>query len=591
MRYLILFFLLSLCLNSQAQIPFVKEKRDFIWLTGYSSNPDIQIVGGTRFDFNSLPPQLSYEYREMDFDITNAAICDTAGNLLFYTNGIEIHNVAGELMENGDGLNPDPYTEIWADRGYPLYQGALVLAIPDSSNQYYLIHSERTTFPDGIFGNYQIVAHCYYSTVDMNTMAGVVTEKNEELISDTLGFGKITANRHANGRDWWILQQEYFTNRYYTLKVSPDGILMENSQSIGEPFPSGLGQAVFSPDGTKYVNFTTHNFEEGQFVNIYNFDRCSGILEVIAQINYNDTAFSGGVAISPNSRFLYVSSYVNIYQYDLWADDIEASRETVAVYDGVLSPPPFSLPTRFFLCQLAPDGKIYISSTNTVRVLHVIHNPNAKGAACQVEQRGLELSTLNAFGIPNHPYYGLGPEDGSPCDTLGIDHYPQADFRHNEQFLTASFWDYSLFFPTHWHWDFGDGSPGSTEQDPVHTYSEPGAYYVCLTVANENASDTYCDWVNVTVSDTEDHHPEEVLVKLYPNPAIDYIILEPQVPLPPGTHWSIYDAMGRQLRRKAMPAGQPQLLLNLEGLAAGLYHIRLEAEGRQIWQGKFVKAF
>ncbi len=591
MRYFLLIFIVSLGINSSAQIPFVKEKRDYIWLMGYASDANTQFFGGTHFDFNYSPFQLSEQYLYLNFDITNASICDTVGNLLFYTNGIEIHNVFGELIENGDGLNPDPYTQQWIDYGYNLFQGALSLQYPDNTNQYFLIHSEKTIFPEGIYGNYHIVARLYYSTIDMGAPEGNVIEKNELLVGDTLDFGKITANRHANGRDWWILQQEYFSNRFYLIKISPTGISVENNQVVGEETPSGLGQAVFSPDGSTYATYSAHDVESGQFINIYSFDRCTGTLAIIVQINEPSFVLSGGIAISPNSRFLYVSSYVNIYQYDLWADDIEASRETVAVYDGVLSPPPFSLPTRFFLCQLAPDGKIYISSTNTVRVLHVIHNPNAKGAACMVEQRGVELPTFNAFGIPNHPYYGLGPEDGSPCDTLGIDHYPKADFRHNEQFLTASFWDYSLFFPTHWSWDFGDDSPGSTERDPVHTYTEPGAYYVCLTVANENASDTYCDWVNVTVSDTENHHPEEVPVKLYPNPAIDYIILEPQVPLPPGTHWSIYDAMGRQLRRKAMPAGQPQLLLNLEGLAAGLYHIRLEAEERQIWQGKFVKSF
>ena len=42
---------------------------------------------------------------------------------------------------------------------------------------------------------------------------------------------------------------------------------------------------------------------------------------------------------------------------------------------------------------------------------------------------------------------------------------------------------------TQWEWDFGDGE-GSTAQNPSHTYTEPGAYTVSLTVFNAQGSDT-----------------------------------------------------------------------------------------------------
>jgi hypothetical protein len=574
---------------SFSQTPFIREKRDYVWLLGYDSNSNNPIFGGTRIDFNYLPPEVSYEYRELNFDITNASICDPQGNLLFYTNGIEIHNAQGVQMENGGGLNPDPYTQEWADNGYYLFQGTLILPIPESEGQYYLLHGEMTTFPEGLYGNYWIVAKLYETDVDMTVPGGVVTAKNQVLIHDTLDFGKIITTRHANGRDWWLLQQAYFSNRYYLLKASPLGISVEGNQAVGQATPSGLGQAVFSPDGTKYVRYTGHDAESGQFIDIYEFDRCTGSLSELVQINYNDMAWSGGVAISPNSRFLYVSSYRYVYQYDLWEEDIEASKETVAVYDGVLSPPPFPLPTRFFLCQLAPDEKIYISIPSGVKFLHVINNPNASGAACQIEQRGLELPTLNAFGIPNSPYYGLGPQDGSPCDTLGLDHHPQAAFRYVLQGLEAHFWDYSLFFPDTWQWDFGDGSAGSNERDPVHAYTAPGLYEVCLTVSNENASHTYCEWIEVIITSIHEVHTGQFTVMVYPNPANEYVVIAPQQRLPQGASWRLCDALGRTLRRAPLPEGQPQLVLDLSGLVPGLYLCAIEAGGGMLWQGKVVK--
>ena len=99
--------------------------------------------------------------------------------------------------------------------------------------------------------------------------------------------------------------------------------------------------------------FNSVDSQAGQFVEIYDFDRCNGGLSNHRRMHYNAN-ISGGVAISPNSRYLYVSSYEHVYQYDLWASDIESTKVTVAVYDGYQSP----FGSKFFMAQLAPDGKI-----------------------------------------------------------------------------------------------------------------------------------------------------------------------------------------------------------------------------------------
>jgi PKD repeat protein len=39
-------------------------------------------------------------------------------------------------------------------------------------------------------------------------------------------------------------------------------------------------------------------------------------------------------------------------------------------------------------------------------------------------------------------------------------------------------------------WDFGDGTPSSTEDVVVHTYSKAGKYTVSLKVSNINGTDT-----------------------------------------------------------------------------------------------------
>jgi PKD repeat protein len=66
--------------------------------------------------------------------------------------------------------------------------------------------------------------------------------------------------------------------------------------------------------------------------------------------------------------------------------------------------------------------------------------------------------------------------------------------------LTVAFEDRSWWEPTSWLWDFGDGAT-STEQHPVHTYTEPGSYHIDLTVSNALGSDSLDGGYLVSVRD------------------------------------------------------------------------------------------
>jgi PGF-CTERM protein len=55
-----------------------------------------------------------------------------------------------------------------------------------------------------------------------------------------------------------------------------------------------------------------------------------------------------------------------------------------------------------------------------------------------------------------------------------------------------------------WQWDFGDGNT-STQQNPTHTYEEPGTYTVVLTVEGEAGSETVekTDLITVTAEEED----------------------------------------------------------------------------------------
>jgi len=561
------------------------QKHDYIWLTGYSSIPGNMEYGGSVIDFNMDPPDLYYEFREMNLQRTNASICDTAGNLLFYTNGIFIANAIHEQMENGGGLNPGQFTNEFADNGLPTEQGALFLPYPEADSLYILLHLARDW--SGIISPNTYVRRFYYSLIDhrLDNSRGGVVDKNHLLIADTLNLGKLCAVKHANGRDWWSIIQERNTNLFYRILINPNGIHFEEPQIIGDSIRSGAGQVVFSPDGTKFVQFTTVNYTLGQFVYIYDFDRCTGLLENPRYLMYNDSAVAAGAAISPNSRYLYLSSFRSIYQYDLWADDIAATKDTVAVYDGFMSP----FATAFYLAQLAPNGKIYINAPNGVDVMHVINNPDLPGDSCDVCQHCVELPTYNAFSMPNFPNYRLGALEGSPCDTLRQP--PTAAWSYDAQALELAFQDVSFHDIRVWHWDFGDGVT-DTVPHPVHAYAAEGVYQVCLAVSNPRGADTLCREVQVIVNGL-DEAAEGISANISPNPVTGgeaLLRLEALVKLD-NPQVIIRDALGREVLREPLRVvdGKVQQELKIGYLAAGVYFCSVEAEGSVVWQGKIIK--
>lgn len=377
-----------------------------LWMGGYESAGGLP-WGGTDIDFSTDSPVTTYHYRNIGFGSSCTNITDEQGALLFSTNGTIVANAAGDTMVNGAGLNPGWYAEMM----YQQYAGqsVLILPKPDMPGIHYLIHG---TFDDPV----DIVAsYLYLSIIDMGLDggAGAVVSKNQILLEDALNIGKISAVRHANGRDWWIFCHKANTNTFYRLLLTPEGITVDGTQAIGVVRPPDMGQVCFSPDGSKFAYYWCETKLE-----VFDFDRCSGLFSSPIFATVQDTVGTG-VALSPNGRFVYVATIDDVYQFDTEAPDFQASMVHIATWDGFYSPEP-PLATMFEYMQLAPDGKIYISTGNSTFHLHVIHEPDLPGLACNLEQHGLELPTYYSSSLPNHPNYHLGALVGSPCDTLGL---------------------------------------------------------------------------------------------------------------------------------------------------------------------------
>ncbi|MCK6693892.1 MAG: hypothetical protein L6Q97_17560 [Thermoanaerobaculia bacterium] len=316
-------------------------------------------------------------------------------------------------MENGDTINPGEFWESFKNDGYPSSAGAMAIPAPGFPNQYYLIHFGL--YYDELNSDF-VNTPLYYSLIDMNANNGLgrVIKKNQIILEGDLI--PHTVVKHGNGRDWWIVTAQYNTPIHYVFLVSPAGIIGPLVQEIGPPFPDpeGGGNSLFTPDGRTYIRHDGWNGPR-----IYDFDRCTGQLSNLRIVPFVHPFATLQAAVSADSRFFYTSNILEVMQLDLWADDIGASMDTVAMYDGFVAPfPPFE--TGFKFASLGPDGKIYYATTGSTTALHIIHRPNLPGTACDIEQHGLKLPKFNSGSMPRFPNYRLGEWETSPCDTLNF---------------------------------------------------------------------------------------------------------------------------------------------------------------------------
>ncbi len=574
------FLLLPLLLIHTA---IISQNHDYYWPMGYDSFQNDTTYGRTVIDFREDPPSVYREDRELNISSTMASFCDSAGNILFYTNGIQMIGSNHERIENGDSLNTGYYASLDYHSGYKVNHSEFFLPKPGNEDTLLLFHESTEIHP--VYGIAKTILHHTKIDLKANGGLGKITLKNNPLITDGT-FGTITAVKHANGRGWWIFNSINSANKYNRLLFTNNGVEAIEEITFGDdiPFTTALGVLVFSPDGNKFARY-----EVKHGVSVFDFDRCQGTFHNPVFIPLPETNLGGGLAISPNSRFLYIASTGWILQFDLWADNIEASVETVAVYDGYQSP--FS--TNFFLMQLGPDGRIYINSTNGVNVLHTIQYPDKKGLACEVRQHSVQLPTYNAWTMPHFPNYRLGPLDGSPCDTLGLDNIPTAKYRYEQpaplgdtlDYLQVEFTDLSYYEPATWHWDFGDNTT-SQDTSPVHVFMQSGTYEVCLTVSNVNGEHTFCRILELgTVSSLEE--AQAVDITIFPNPCREGVNVIISDYLPRDAKVVLYDVVGQ--RHKVQEVRTGWNMLRLGGLQAGIYFYQIWERDVLLGSGKLVK--
>lgn len=402
-------------------------------------------------DFNTAAPTVLTNGAMSAFEGC-ATIADTSGNLLFYTNGSNVWNRNHSVMPTGTGLNGDGAAT----------QTAIIVPKPGSSSEYYVFTVDTNGGVRGL--NYNIV------DMSLNGGLGDVSVKNVQM--QTPVTEKLTAVRHANGIDAWVIVHDWNGSSFYSYPVTAAGIssvpVISNVGIIhGGVFNNSHGYLKACSNARKIACA----IRGSSIVQVFDFNNITGQISNPATINTPQQCY--GVEFSPDNHFLYVSLTNNpalILQYDMTlpAASIAGSQQQVGSYTGFIG-----------ALQLAKNNKIYACQFQSTS-LAVIDAPNNAGTACAFTPNALFLGgKLGQYGLPNFLQSFFITADFTYADTCS---------GAPTQFTTI------FTGPDSVKWNFGDPASGaanfSTAVNPQHTFATAGNYTVELIVYQALLTDT-----------------------------------------------------------------------------------------------------
>jgi gliding motility-associated-like protein len=438
-------------------------------------------------DFMSNPP-IAVSGCSMGTHGGSASIADSSGNLLFYCNGDTVYTANNTIMANGLGL--------YAVGSGPA-QACMILKKMGSSTNYYLFTLQVNTYAPGL----------YYSEIDMSLASGSgsVIAKNIPIYQGKVGE-KLTATRHCNGSDIWIVIRDWNFNNiggsnFLSFLVTPSGI--STTPVVSNIWMASTctgavdyGCMKISPNGKKLAAAVafywmwppTLSMSHG--IELWDFDNSTGVVSNSIALAVNSTTISYqygyGVEFSPDGTKLYASKINNnqidhgtLVQFDLCAGSPAAIAASVYTLDIYNTPGCWGVGT----LQLAKNKKLYVAnySANTSNFISVVNNPNGQGASCSYSFHSQSTGTgRSAFGLPNFmgsifyekpppvPFtYTSGAAFG--CQNVGFEAQTCGGMGFSLQNVL---------------WDFGDPGSGSanasTLNNPVHAYPAVGNYSVQL---------------------------------------------------------------------------------------------------------------
>ncbi len=353
---------------------------------------------------------------------SSATFCDRhTGDLLFSSNGWRLINGDNQILTHKLYLDNIPHPGGPDTTRVDVAGSPLFLPHPGDSTKAYLFYGQFGSF---VYPQNNLLQDKVFTYALLDIPGKSLISKNNILLTDTSSNGDIQACRHANGRDWWIIKPDVWSNKYFIGLLTPQGIQMNSITLPGVPANLRVNtSSKFNIQGTKYIHY---NGGLSRVVHAFDFDRCSGTLSNFVLHNISDSisaldATLASMSISPDgSKFYFhrnsTPGFDNLiegfFQVDLATDSIKMIQRYGA------SP------------QMMPNGKkilyyeyVYDTATSTVtqRGTSVISNPNESFENLDIQHfKYIHPNAYLGIAPSNFAYMRLGADTLSICDSLSV---------------------------------------------------------------------------------------------------------------------------------------------------------------------------
>jgi hypothetical protein len=419
----------------------INIKRANIWHFGY----------GAGLDFNSeIPITLTGGQTKHTWE-GFSTLCDTSGNLLFYSDGETIWNNNHEIVENGTGIISHQSST----------QASLFIQHPNNDSLIYFFTSRPNNFSNpGI--RFSVI------NIKLNNNKGSVIVKNKLILTPTTE--KLTSINHSNGNDIWILAHGYTTNSYFSFLLTKEGLIECPIESITgnilEDIPplwflNTQGNLIANYQGNQVAAAILHTGK----VEVFDFNNQSGFFSII------DTIFF--------SSKVYCLAYNNIGNR-LFIQTINQNSDTSFIY--------YYESKKLNLIAKYPHGQIqYMVNFNEILYLGNMDSSfissieNINDSFPTFIQKAVDLTpSISSVGLNNfNPSYHYTPSVNYIYDINCINN-------------SIEFFGQDTFSATNHNWLISKLGKSITDsiKNPLITFDDTGVYSVRYIASNGSRSDT-----------------------------------------------------------------------------------------------------
>jgi gliding motility-associated-like protein len=415
--YLMKYFLLSVLLWP-ALLWAQPSAHNNIWYFGCGHTVQFTPAGPVAgAGIPAVPPHNLYSLHS-GTPMSSGAVCDANGSLQFF---IQIRPVVQPSVVIPYVAN---HPKIFDRYGQPLMSGNIEANLGDGSsgNPIIVPHPSNNMKYYVFYVNNNALL---YSLVDMNLNFGLGGIEGSEKDVKITGYGTVVGRKIALiqgcNQKVWIVVRSRFENAYYSFAIGLQGLDTTPVISTVGTLPVTSYRAVGNYHGGVLAASNNGRILAAGTplgIELYDFEGCSGKVKNARML---DSIGVMGLCFSPDDSKLYSTQldkefgYVErgkVYQYELDAQDVSATltSKTMVLANTIINWGITYTSGYMGDLKLGPDNKLYVSgniryaiaapppqpvppatSLSMRQEMHVIHQPNQSGLACQPEVSAILL--------------------------------------------------------------------------------------------------------------------------------------------------------------------------------------------------------